>query len=174
MFAKKIDPKLLEKRRNQLKSFKTKMDIERTPIEKMADFLTAFFGNIWFLSINAIWFTIWIPINMGLIPGIPIFDPFPFGFLTTTVSLEAIFLAVIVLISQNREQSIADMREEIDLRIDTLSEEKITKLLEMVDKIYDKLEEERDEDEELSDLKQRETLEDIEIEVKEELYYKNW
>jgi uncharacterized membrane protein len=36
-------------------------------------------------------------------PGDPQFDPYPFGFLTLSVSLEAIFLSVFVLLSQNRQ-----------------------------------------------------------------------
>jgi uncharacterized membrane protein len=43
--------------------------------------------------------------------------------------LEAIFLAIIVLISQNRASKIADIREEIDLQMDVISEKEITKLL---------------------------------------------
>jgi uncharacterized membrane protein len=45
------------------------------------------------------------------------------------VSLEAIFLAIIVLISQNRESNIAELREEIDLYINTYAESEITKLI---------------------------------------------
>ncbi len=144
------------------------MDLERTTVEKVADFLTAYFGNVWFLILNALWFIFWIPANLGMIPGVPVFDPFPFGFLTTTVSLEAIFLAVVVLISQNREQSIADMREEIDLQIDVASEKKITKLLNMVDQIHDHLGIERIEDEELKTFKEARCIRDIETELKEE------
>ena len=39
--------------------------------------------------LNAAWFFLWIVWN--LIPSIPHFDPYPFGFLTMVVSLEAIF-----------------------------------------------------------------------------------
>ena len=40
-----------------------------------------------------------------------LFDPFPFPFLTMTVSLEAIFLALFVLASQNRLARQADKRQ---------------------------------------------------------------
>jgi uncharacterized membrane protein len=99
--------------------------------EKFADTLTTKFGTVSFLFINAVWFTVWIIINKGLTP-LSIFDPFPFGLLTMIVSLEAIFLAIIVLISQNREARIAELREEIELQISTLAEGETTKLISLM------------------------------------------
>lgn len=157
----KINARLLQKRRENVKGFKNKMDAERKPAEILADFLTESFGTIFFLTLNLIWFAIWIPINLNLIPGIPAFDPYPFGLLTTIVSLQAIFLAIIVLISQNRETIIADLREEIDLQINTLAEQKITKILNMVDKIHDHLGLDNEEDEDLLLMKQNEDIEVI-------------
>ena len=160
--AKKLDHKLLEKRREGIKGYKAKVDLERIVSEKFADFLTRNFGTVWFLIFNAILFAFWIPVNLGMISGIPIFDPYPFGFLTTAVSLEAIFLAVIVLISQNREASIADLREEIDLQINTLAEQKITKIISMVDEIHDHLGLPSEDDEELIRMKQKDDINQIE------------
>jgi uncharacterized membrane protein len=115
-----------------LRSLKAKADEKRTLPERVADLLTAKFGSMLFLVLNIIWFAIWIIINVGIIPGIEPFDPFPFGFLTMIVSLEAIALAIIVLISQNRAAKIADLREEVDLQVDIITELEITKLLELV------------------------------------------
>jgi uncharacterized membrane protein len=119
----------LKTRRTVIKSFKAKANAKRSASEKFADMLTAKFGSVVFLSLNALWFAIWISINTGIIPGIEPFDPFPFGLLTMVVSLEAIFLAIIVLISQNREARIGELREEIDLQINTITESEITKLI---------------------------------------------
>jgi uncharacterized membrane protein len=82
-----------------------------------------------FLVFNCIWFFVWIVINLGLIPSIPVFDPFPFGLMTMIVSLEAIILAIVVLISQNRAATIAELRAEMNLAIDELTERELTKLL---------------------------------------------
>ncbi len=48
------------------------------------------------------------------------------------VSLEAIVLAIFVLISENRSSRIADLREEIDLQVDMLTERELTKLMHVV------------------------------------------
>lgn len=119
----------LKSRRKAIKSFKAKANANRSNSEKFADLLTAKFGSVAFLSLNALWFIVWITINTGMIPAIEPFDPFPFGLLTMVVSLEAIFLAIIVLISQNREARINELREEIDLQINTITESEITKLI---------------------------------------------
>lgn len=119
----------LTRKRKVIKSFQAKANNNRTVSEKIADQLTLSLGSMTFLILNAIWFFLWITINLELIPGIPAFDPFPFGLLTMVVSLEAIFLAIIVLISQNREAKVADIRGEIDLHINTIAEEEITKIM---------------------------------------------
>lgn len=122
---------IVDKRRKAIKSFKAKADAKRSSAERFADWLTSKLGSVTFLAINATWFTSWILINTGKIPAIEPFDPYPFGFLTMIVSLEAIFLAIIVLISQNREAKVAELREEIELQINTVAESELTKLIKL-------------------------------------------
>lgn len=170
--AKKLDPKLLQKRRDAVKGLKSKMDLDRNWHEKFADLLTDYFGTVLFLILNAIWFFAWMIINTGLIPDLPQFDPFPYGLLTMIVSLEAIFLAIIVLISQNRAMRVADLREEIVLQINTLSEQEITKLINMVDEIHDHLGLPSEDDEELKIMKEKTDMNFIESELKEETFHR--
>lgn len=119
-------------------SIKRRFDLKRSPVERVADRLVALFGSMAFLTVNFLWFGVWIILNTNVISGVKPFDPFPFGLLTMIVSLEAIVLSVIVLISQNRESKISNLRSEIDTRIDILAEEEITKVLELVIQIAKK------------------------------------
>jgi len=128
----------IERSRQALKSFRARSDAERTTLEKMADLMTRTFGSMTFLIVNASFFLVWILINLDVIPGIGPFDPFPFGLLTMIVSLEAIFLSVFVLISQNRNSRIDELREEVDLQMDIITERELTKLLELVKKLLEK------------------------------------
>jgi uncharacterized membrane protein len=121
----------LHRKKHLIKNFKEQANKKRKFSEKIADFMTASFGTILFLLMNAVFFMYWFLINTGMFPSIRIFDPYPFGLLTVLVSLEAIFLAIFVLISQNRAQKIADFREEVALQIDTLAEEEISKMIEL-------------------------------------------
>lgn len=124
--------------------------------DKLADVMTVQFGTVWFLIFNAIFFLGWIEWNLGLF-GLPVFDPYPFNFLTMTVSLEAIFLAIVVLISQNRQSHIADIRQQIDMEVDVRAEEEIIKILRMLEDLHrhlaiDKVDEELKEMEEGIDI----------------------
>jgi uncharacterized membrane protein len=117
---------------------KAREDAKRTLGERAADWISARVGSMGFLVLNVVWFAVWIVINLGLIPGVPPFDPFPFGFLTMIVSLEAIVLSIFVLIAQNRSERIDELREEVDLQIDMIAEEELTKLLRMVSQLLEK------------------------------------
>ena len=138
--------KLLEMRRSA--------EDRRKPLDRVADAITAFAGDMRFLYLHVIWFGLWILTNMlgWHVPGIPK-DPYPFGLLTMIVSLEAIFLSTLVMISQNRMQAISDERSELDLHINLLTEYEVTRVLTLVDAIADKLGCEEGRDPELDELK---------------------
>lgn len=121
-----------EPRRKIFRSMKAKADAKRTTLEKMADWMTANFGSMTFLLLNVFVFVVWILINTNQIQAISPFDPFPFSLLTTIVSLEAIILAIFVLISQNRNLKVDDLREETHLQINLIAEKEITKLMKML------------------------------------------
>lgn len=118
-----------------------KMTEARTLQGRVADIITTFSGSMAFVWIHAVWFGLWVLLNIGLlhIPHISEFDPFPFGLLTMIVSLEAIFLSTFVLISQNRLAAASEKRAELDLQVNLLAEQKATKVLEMLAQITEQL-----------------------------------
>ena len=90
------------------------------------------------MALHVAWFTFWLVINTEEIPGVEPFDPFPFTFLTMIVSLEAIFLAIFVLISQNRMARHTDQRAHLDLQINLLAEQEMTMMLKMLQRLCEK------------------------------------
>ena len=137
---------------------------KRTTEERIADAITDFSGRMYFVYFHIIWFGIWILLNLGYF-GIKPFDPYPFGLLTMVVSLEAIFLATFVLISQNRLSAEADKRADLDLQMDLLTEYELTRVIKMLDVIQDKLGIENDNDLELLDLEKDVHPEDVLAEI---------
>jgi uncharacterized membrane protein len=123
----------------------------RSRQERISDAITDFSGRMPFLYLHAVWFGVWIALNLGAF-GIRAFDPYPFGLLTMIVSLEAIFLSTFVLISQNRTSAEADHRADLDLQINLLTEHEITRVIRMLDAIGRKLEVGIAADPELEDL----------------------
>ncbi|HLF25491.1 MAG TPA: DUF1003 domain-containing protein [Anaerolineae bacterium] len=107
--------------------------------DRLADWLTTGIGSMGFVYLNAAWFGVWIVINLGLISGLAAFDPFPFGLLTMVVSLEAIFLSLFVLISQNRADAKDRLRSELDYRVNVKAELEIGELHDKVDRLRDEL-----------------------------------
>lgn len=100
--------------------------------DRIADWITAAAGSMAFVWLNAAWFAVWIVTNIS---GISNFDPFPFGLLTMIVSLEAIGLAIFVLISENRQAMLAERRAKLDLQVNMISEREVTKLIQIVSRI---------------------------------------
>jgi uncharacterized membrane protein len=107
----------------------------RTITELFADSVTAAAGSAPFIILHALWFGAWIIVNHGLIPGVKAFDPFPYSFLTLVVSLEAIFLTLLVLMSQKRMMRDADKRAHLDLQVNMLAEQESTETLRLVQAI---------------------------------------
>lgn len=91
---------------------------------RFAQIITDFSGSMPFVYFHAVWFTFWVAANHGLLrPYISIFDPFPYGLLTMLVSLEAIFLSTLIMITQNR-QALVDTYRELEEEQEQEEEEK--------------------------------------------------
>ena len=143
----------------------------RTWGDRIADLMTRFFGTVAFLILNAVFFFAWFVLNTPIVDqriGIPQFDPFPYGLLTMVVSLEAIFLSIIVLISQNRQSKIQDIRQRVEFEIDVRSEEENTKLLQMLKEIQMHMGIKGKRDKELKELTRRTNLEEIQKRIEDE------
>jgi uncharacterized membrane protein len=140
----------------------------RSPIDVVADRLTRWAASTPFLVAHALWFTGWMLVNSGVV-GIRPFDPFPFGLLTMIVSLEAIFLAIFVLMAQSRESAVAELREEVSLQVVLRMEEEVTKTLQLVAGLYARLGHTVGEDEELQEMLGPLDAEDIERDLIDEI-----
>ena len=119
-------------------AIKAQHSAHRTRLERWVDKLNEIAGSTPFLVFHALGFAVWILWNTGHL-GIRPIDPFPFGLMTTIVSLEAIFLSIFVLMSQQRESAIAELREELGLQVSLRVEQEVTKALQLVAGLYTRL-----------------------------------
>lgn len=111
----------------------------RSSGEKVSDFFVSLMGSMPFLIFHIVWFVAWFTINLNLVPRIAPFDPFPFGILTLIVSSEGVFLAIFILISQNRMTRQSDKRAHLDLQVSMLAEQEMTMMLRMQQKVCEHL-----------------------------------
>lgn len=124
-------------RKRVARNINEEMEIRSTLFERMADAIAEFSGSLLFLLGNILWFFIWIGWNVT--PALPKFDPYPFGFLTMVVSLEAIFLSIFVLISQNRQAEKDRLRADAEYEVNLKAELEVAHLHEKVDFLTEEL-----------------------------------
>jgi uncharacterized membrane protein len=129
------DVPVLEENVEAIKRWEQSLLHARTRAEQLSDWITATAASGPVLAMHVAWFTLWIAANLGLLPGVAPFDAFPFPILSMMVSLEAIFLALFVLASQNRLARQSDKRAHLDLQIDLLAEREMTAVLQLLQDI---------------------------------------
>ena len=105
--------------------------------QRVADKITRFAGSMPFVYLHLAIFGAWIAINLGWI-GLPPFDP-SFVILAMAASVEAIFLSTFVLISQNRLSASSERRADLDLQISLLTEHEITRLLQIMGAVAERM-----------------------------------
>ncbi len=109
-----------------------------SPGQRVADMIADFSGSLAFLLLNLAVFVFWILVNtVG--PAIWHYDPYPFQFLTMAVSLEAIFLSIFVLISQNRQSAKDRIKADLDYQVNVKTELEMSTMSERIRDIEQKL-----------------------------------
>lgn len=99
----------------------------RSKLDKLADAVSAFTGSWVFIILHLIWFAVWFMCSLGV------------DDLTLILSVEAIFLATFILMTQNR-QAVKDTRREMrDLASDLRAEREILEIRKIVNKIHQEL-----------------------------------
>ena len=156
--------KIIERNIRTIIQLRVKASRERSAQDRAADAITSFSGSMAFVYLHIAWFSIWVLLNTGRF-GVRPFDPFPYGLLTMVVSLEAIFLSTLVLITQNRQSDEGERRADLDLHIGLLAEHELTRVLQMLDAIQDKLGVENHAASELADLEMETKPEDVLAEI---------
>ena len=110
-------------------------DLERQAAQKRSIFargvdqVTRAAGSAPFLAIHLLIFAGWIIANHR---AAQTFDPYPFALLNVVVSIEAIILTSLVLMTQNRLTRLSEQRAHLDLQINLLAEQELTAILQML------------------------------------------
>jgi uncharacterized membrane protein len=109
---------------------------QATPSQRFAERLTATVGQTKFLG----WLTIivvgWIGFNLVIIvAGSRPFDAPPFAWLATAVSLGALYMTVLILSTQRRDDELADQKEQLFLQLAVLADQKSAKIIELLEEM---------------------------------------
>ncbi|MGX7678246.1 DUF1003 domain-containing protein [Jatrophihabitans sp. DSM 45814] len=79
---------------------------------RLTERIARFLGTGRYLVAQSFIILVWLVSN--LVPGLPHFDPYPLGFLTLILSLQAAYAAPLILLAQNRQ----DDRDRVNLEED--------------------------------------------------------
>ena len=106
--------------------------------QRIVESITAFFGRPAFLYSIILIVVLWILPNVLPQHFIPRFDPPPFEGLEQTIGIGSLLMTTGVLIRQNRQEKMAEQRAQLSLQLNLLSEQKIAKLIALLEELrYD-------------------------------------
>jgi uncharacterized membrane protein len=108
--------------------------------DRIADKVSSFAGTMHFLYVHVVWWTLWFVINSSLLHLT--FDKYPYSLLTMVLSLEAILLSTLIMISQNRQSSRDKIQAEHQYKhqeLELLENTKLTKQVHELSRVIHKL-----------------------------------
>ncbi len=99
----------------------------KTFLARFTDFVSGFLGSWWAVIFHTLWFTVWLILD------------FDINVLTFSVSLEAIFIGIFLLMSANKAETLRDKREarqrvndrkrlETDIKLDQKADRQLTEI----------------------------------------------
>ena len=117
-----------------LSQFKDREEAQISGLQLAIERISRVFGSPAFFTFALVFIAFWIAVNLwGIHHGWHYVDTPPFFWLQGLVSCNALLLTVAVLIRQNRMAQVAEHRAHLDLQINLLTEQKVTKLLQILD-----------------------------------------
>lgn len=99
-------------------------------LQKAADFITDRLGRPGVLAVTAAFELVWIVGNLTVQKP---FDPNPFSILNLVVSALALNVTLVILSTQRRDDIAARRRAQLTLQMATLSEQKIAKVIALLE-----------------------------------------
>jgi uncharacterized membrane protein len=123
-----------------LADFKDHEEAQLSGSQLLLENVSRFFGSPAYFAFSLAFIGAWILVNLwGMKAGWRHVDPPPFEALQALVSSNALLLTIAVLIRQNRMAQVAEHRSHVDLQVNLLTEQKATKILQLVDELQREL-----------------------------------
>jgi uncharacterized membrane protein len=127
---------MLQKMRG-LKNVNEVIEQRSTTWQRVADMIAAVSASQGFVVFHVFLFAGWMIVNKAM--GGKALDPFPYNLLTMIVSLEAIFLSIFVLVSQNRAGEKDRIRADLDYQVNLKAHLEVMQLHRKIDRMEDLL-----------------------------------
>ena len=116
--------------------FYAREDQKISSSQRILERISRFVGQPIFLGIILCFVVLWIVANCVLRElGMVEFDPEPYFWLQGIIGLGALLTTTVVLSKQNRFAKLAEQREHLDLKVTLLTEQKVAKLIDLLEEL---------------------------------------
>jgi uncharacterized membrane protein len=107
-----------------------------TPSQRRLERLSRFVGRPVYLVGLGVFVALWVALNwFAPLLHLKPFDPPPFAWLDGLLTFIALITTTIVLIAQNRQEKLEQQRAHLDLQVNLLTEQKVTKLIHLLEEL---------------------------------------
>jgi uncharacterized membrane protein len=131
-----LDAAHIEETIQSIARLRAEHDESATPVQRAIDRVTALIGRPWFLGALTFVAAAWIGLNLlAAALGERPLDPPPFSWLCGAVSLASLYMVVLIVGSQGREDRLAKHRELLNLELAILSEQKTSKAIALLEEL---------------------------------------
>ncbi|MDQ2961687.1 MAG: DUF1003 domain-containing protein [Pseudomonadota bacterium] len=132
--AKAQDP--ITENIESIAAFYKREDQKLTWSQRIVEAVSRIVGRPIFVGCIVLFVTLWMLANVVARQlGMAEFDPPPFFWLQGIVSLGALLTTTVVLIKQERLAKLEERREHLDLQVNLLTEQKVTKLIHLIEEL---------------------------------------
>ncbi len=109
---------------------------QATPTQRAVDRLTSLVSRPKFVGWLTLAIVLWILLNQFLqLSGLRALDPAPFAYLQDAGELVGLYIAVLILVTQRREDELTEAREQLTLELAILSEQKNAKIIALLEEL---------------------------------------
>ena len=109
---------------------------ETGTLQRVVDRLTAWIGRPRFIALLTAMIACWVGVNLVAVRwGADAWDAPPFAWLQGALGLLALYVTVLILTTQRREDQLAGYREQLTLELAILSEQKSAKIIALLEEM---------------------------------------
>lgn len=128
----------ISKDREEILNVRAEITRRRTTLPALVERVGNFLAHPLFFFGFLLGHLAWVVLNLPMWPWPP-WDPYPFVLLATIASAEAPIIALLVLMRQQRDTRINELREEINLQVSLHLEREISLALRLLHELEEKL-----------------------------------
>ena len=106
-----------------------------TPVQRVVERSVALIGRPRFVGLLTLFVVLWVGANMALQAFYRPFDAAPFPVLQDIGGLLGLYITILILIRQRREDELTQTREQLTLELAILSEQKAAKIIQLLEEL---------------------------------------